>query len=236
MNLISPRLVFFSEHEQIRSRLPLLFAQSLKAQHSHDFGPACAVDDLLAPHSSTGPKANTVDLPAVIRLRYCLREFVVRDLDAGLGALLFGENRVKKLVGINLILPVTLRDSGEVRKLSAIDFHALLHQLPTDAGDHLLSPRIEQTRKCHTTSRRCAAELTVAFHNECLRSGPPCLNRRDMTSRSAANHKHIHFVGHFRLGRVRDCLSRHMRGRSDGQPRRCRADNGLLQELAASSV
>ena len=158
------------------------------------------------------------------------------DLRPRLGTLLFREQVVQKLVDVHLVLPMSLRYLREVRQCPAIQLDTLLDQFPSNARDDLLAPGIEQAREANAPACCHTAEARRAFHHHCLRSGATGLNRRDMTCRSAADHKHIHFVGHFRLSSIRYGLSRHMRGRSNGQPRGCRADNGLLQKLATASV
>ena len=71
--------------------------------------------------------------------------------------------RIEKLVGINLILPVTLRDFGKVRQCATVQFDAFLDQFPTDSGNDLFAPGIKQSRVGDTPSSGGTTQLKASF-------------------------------------------------------------------------
>ena len=195
--------------------------------------PPVAIDDLFALDSPSGSKPNTVNLPAVVGFGHGLWEFVVSNFDSCLSTLLLGEDCVQKLVGKNLILPVTLRDFGKVRQCATVQFYAFLDQFPANPGNHLLAPSIKQPWKCHPTSCGCTTELAVAFYDQSFCAGTPGLNGRDMACCTTADYEYIHGLSDFRFASISERLCSHVRIGSNRHARDGGTEHGLVQKSSA---
>ena len=85
------------------------FMETWQIQHPRKLSTTCAIYDLFTYHSSSGTKTHTIDLPAPGCFGNGLREFVVRDLDTRLLALLLSKYGIEELVHAYLILPMMVR-------------------------------------------------------------------------------------------------------------------------------
>ena len=171
--------VLAAELEEVGPRLGFVFAHALIAEQANDFGTTGAVDNLFAADAAVGAEASAVELPAGWRGFGCLDELVVGDLDSSIDAFLFGKNRVNELVDGDLVMIVGFGHLGEIGECSTVEFDGLLDQFPTNAGDDLLSPGVEQAGITHSADGGHAAELAAAFQQKCFGSGAPGLDSGD---------------------------------------------------------
>ena len=227
VDLIAPGLMGFAQHEEVGSRLALLLAQTRQAQQPHHLGTAGAVDDLFAGHPSTGAKPHAVHLPASLGFRHGLGELIVGDLHARLRTLFLGQQGVGEHVDVHLVVPVPLRHLAEIGQRPLVEFHALFHQFPADAGNDLLAPGIKETRERDATRGHGAAKLAAALHQQNTGPGAPGLQGGNGAGGTAADDKHVNVIrdlGRTRLGRR---LGLHGGGAGDGGP-----EQGVLKEVA----
>ncbi len=120
-----------------------------------------------------------------------MRKFVAGDIDAGLGAFLLGEDGIEKLIHPHLVLPMMAGHLRKIRKFSAVQCHAFPHQFPANAGNYLLAPGVEQTRKRHAGRRGGAAQLASAFHEQRRRAGAGRLDCRNDARGAAPDDQHV---------------------------------------------
>lgn len=170
--------------EGVAAGLAFVFAEAGESQEADRFGPTGAVDELAAIDGALGAEADAVDLPAGGGVGDGLGEFVEGDFDPGLSAFFFGEEGVEKLVGVDLVLPVTLGDFPEIGEGALVEFDTFANEFPTDSGDHLFPPSIEESGKGNPAGGHGASELAISFDEHRFGTEASGLDGGDVASRA----------------------------------------------------